>query len=330
MQQPYPDEDNEHNVAGDYAHALAAQALYGVDVPAGTEPEMVDAVEIYVNDVRSHVNGDLYVEQSISVPRVHSQSFGTVDARCCDGRVLILWDFKYGFKLVNAYENWQLLNYAAGMVDMFPDLEQVQLRIVQPRAFNYRGPVDTWTLSVVELFKYITTLTEQAHHALGPDPYCFVGEHCRYCRARHACEALRNASAGVLDNRSEPVLHELDNKALAWELSHLQEEIKLIEYRITAMEEQVSANIKSGQVVPGYSLRPGGGRESWDVPDAQIIAMGTLLKKNLSAPAKALTPAQARKAGIDSATVKQFTKAITGTKLVRDSLSDARRIFGGK
>jgi hypothetical protein len=330
MQAAFPDTKGEAAAEGTLAHEVAAALLTGVQGPDATD-EMLEYVNIYVNDVRTHSlpDAELHVEQTLGIPRIHEQSFGTIDAWCCDGQQLIIWDLKYGFKMVKAYMNWQAINYVAGLLEYYPTVTEVTIRIVQPRSFTNDGGIRHWRVSREEINGYIGELSAAAHAALGPNPTCFVGEQCRYCRARHVCDALLQATSDAVDHAHDAMTVCLSNTAASEELRRLQDTIKLLEYRAAAIEEQITVSIKAGEVVPGWTLRTGTGRESFK-DDAAIIAMGDLLGKDLRAPQKAITPAQARKKGIDPAVVKKFTAIRTGTKLERNDTSYAKEIFGGK
>ena len=61
-------------------------------------------------------------------------------------KTLYVTDLKYGYEIVEPFENWQALAYAAGVAalpGMVPD--KVVITIVQPRAPHRRGPIRTWS-----------------------------------------------------------------------------------------------------------------------------------------------------------------------------------------
>jgi hypothetical protein len=72
------------------------------------------------------------------------------------------------------------------------------------------------------------------------------------------------------------------------------------------------------------------GRLQWNIPNDQIIGIGEIFGKDLSKPG-VLTPAQAKKEGIDEAVIKQYTSNPSGSlKLVAINTADARRVFQGE
>lgn len=332
MCRDYPDTRSEAAAEGTGAHDLAAQWLNG-NTPDVNHPAF-ESVRVYVDDIRAKLTDTSVVgiEYMVNCPNVHEKSYGTVDCYMYDqtSGKLTLWDYKHGFGVVDPYENWQMINYASGLLDIHTDVREVEMRIVQPRAFVRSGPVRSWSVNVKHLQTYIDRLQRAAAKALGHSAECNAGEWCRYCRARHACPTLQQAGYVIMDRQCATMPHELTDEQLGKELANVQNEMKRLEYYKLALEEQVTDKLKHGSVVQGYTLKTGTGREKWSKSPEEVITMGNLLGVDLAAPVQPITPAAARKAGIDPAIVKQYTVPRTGIKLERDNGNEARRIFGGK
>jgi len=103
------------------------------------DEEMVDAVQVYLDFVRS-LSGELYVEQRVDYsPWAVKDSFGTADAIVIDWnqRHMTVCDFKFGAGIaVSAVKNSQLGLYALGAINEFGHLggiDTIQLAIIQPR-----------------------------------------------------------------------------------------------------------------------------------------------------------------------------------------------------
>ena len=137
---------------------------------------------------------------------VHSLNEGTVDCFLFDrtGGDLYLWDYKFGYLVVEAFENWQVINYTAGIVELFniDGIEDqnitVHLRIVQPCAHHVDGPIRTWSVKLSDLRAYFNVLKSNAAIAMSNDSVIRSGSHCVYCTAR----VLSDASIGITNNNS--------------------------------------------------------------------------------------------------------------------------------
>jgi len=333
-----PDDHNsEDALTGDTAHWLGAKIVEGVTIPVGTVSplglvitgEMMEYVQFYASTVLSMANSHVSVETRVEAPNVHESSYGTCDAFAFDGVTLDVWDLKYGHGLVEAFENWQLLNYAAGLLyGVARTARFIRLTIVQPRCFQAE-PVRTWTLTVDEIGPYILRLRQAAARALSPNPPTGAGAWCRYCRGRSICNTLQAACGYVMDFSGHTTPRELTDNQQAAELALMQDAARMLNARIEAMEEIITAKLKGGLSLPGYSLATGTGRESWARPVEEVIALGKFLNVEMAAPVKPITPAQARKAGIPADVVAHFAATRSGVKLTRDNGNRAREIFGG-
>ena len=88
------------------------------------------------------------------------------------------------------------------------------------------------------------------------------------------------------------------------------------------------ARIKQGAAIPGWMAQQGQGREKWAMPLPEVIALGQMMGVDISKPG-AVTPKQAIKAGLPAELVKQYSETPFGEiKLVPDTVSASRRIFG--
>lgn len=302
------------------------------------DEEMVEAAEVYAEDViaeyrRRVVNaGTIYgLEIRVDCPGVHPESFGTPDFWLYDPSesLLIVWDYKYGHLVVDAYENWQLANYTAGLVTELADrdiLNEVEFRISQPRAFRPRNIPARWRVPIGRLEPMFGVLRERAVESMGPNGVCRTGKHCRRCNARHGCGTALTASLTLFEAASAPAPVELSVQALGLQLSVVTRAIDALTGLKTGYEEQVSALIRGGQHVPWWSMESVAGREAWTKPVAEVFALGDLLGINLRKDAP-ITPNQARKLGVDNTTLAMYSGRNSGLKLVFDTGEKARKVF---
>lgn len=305
--------------------------------------DMCRAADLMYDDIAAELApyglkpSDGQVEQRVAIPRVHPQSWGTPDYWIIvapPGRrpILFIYDFKYGHRIVEAYQNPQLVEYIAGIThgvnDLSPGLDIVA-KIVQPRAPHREGPVRAWKTTLLDLRALINISSTAAHEALGPNPRARTGPECRDCRARHACPQLQAAGLAGMDEAKHVVPLKLAPKEAALELAFAREAIELLSARASGLEAQLEAAIKRGEAVPGWRIEHGPGRTQWQRPAAEVIAMGEALGLKLAKPAEPVTPLQAKEAGLDPAIVAAMSRHVPGAaKLVKDDGTLGRRLFG--
>ena len=125
-----------------------------------------------------------------------------------------------------------------------------------------------------------------------------------------------------------PLPVELTPQNMGVQLSIIQRARKQLEYLESAFEEQVKSSIRSGKMVPGWSVESSYGREKWAKPIDEVLALGDMMGQDLRKPLDAITPAQAKKLGVDVELVKAYSeRPNTGLKLVTDKNNKAKEVF---
>jgi len=305
--------------------------------------DMFDGAKEYADDViavmrRTGVFGgpNIRIEQRVEIPAVHEINWGTPDCSIYHklGNALYVWDYKFGFKVVEAFENWQAIDYVAGLLDELEinghvdQLTKVHIRIAQPRAFHRDGTIREWVVLASELRAYFNILHGNAHKTLGPDAEFHTGSHCKHCPGRHACPAALKAGLGLYEVTTKPVPVELSPEALGVQLAIVKRARKQLEYLESGFEEQVKGIIRSGSLVSGWAVEQGFGRETWGKPIKEVIALGDMLNFDLRKPVDTITPNQAKKLGVDEAVITAYsTKPRTGLKIVSDNGNKAKQVF---
>ena len=355
----------DHNVEGDAAHWLAAQWLHSTEklLRGATSLWLEGAKNAFVNtnapngfviteEIADHINGyildiisilniadikePLHIEETVYAPRIHAESEGTADTWCFDQSTgtIYIWDFKYGYGIVEVFGNWQLINYALGIIDLVADLDPnplISMRIVQPRPYHKDGPVREWRTTAHKLRKYADQLRVAAIEALGPDPTVTSGSHCQYCSARASCPAAHKAAMSAIDHTMQAGVDKLPPDAMASELQVLRRTAEAIKYRLTGLEAEAMSQIKNGEAIPGWALDVGLGNAVWTRPAEEVFALGDMIGKDLRKVAAPITPAQAKKAGVDKATIDAFSIREGGAlKLVPADNTLGARVFGKK
>ena len=352
MEQRYPETEDDPTAAeGTAAHWVLEQGMQGaLPVEGAVAPngiivseEMLEGALLAIERVDADLafyglpRSSVAVEVPVTIKRVHEQCWGTPDMRVWvkapNGRpTLYVWDYKFGRRAVEAFENLQLAAYAAGCIEQagISDLTcDVVLTIIQPRCYHRDGPVRWWKTAASNLRAILNVYSGACHEALTENAKLRTGEECRDCRAKHACPALQRAAYSAADVAMSGQPLELPPDGLGLELTILTLALQRLEARITGLSEQAEMLSKRGTRVPGWDMQRGRGGRVWTVPDAQAIAIGHALGKDLAKPIKAVTPRQAELAGLDPRLLAGLCKEVPGEmKLTRDDGSLTRRVFG--
>lgn len=343
MELMYPDdEEGEAAAEGTAAHFYGSEMLLGRTAtlaPNGLiiTDEMREGAEYWIEDCLA-VAGDrrdhLQVEQRVAMPRIHPECFGTPDTWFYDqaNGVVYVWDFKFGHGVVEVFENWQLIAYVCGILDLLgidgrtDQHLTVDMRVVQPRAWHRQGRVRSWRVKASDLRGYFNRL-HHAAHGTGLQ----TGSHCLHCRARAECPTLRRATLGALDFLGEAVPEQLPADAVGRELTLLNLLESMVKARLSGLESSVEARLRKGEAIEGWALENTYGRQKWSQSAEDVFLMGDLLGVDLRKPPEPITPTQARKKGVDASVISAYSETPrTGAKLVpaENLLSRARAAFG--
>ena len=329
---------------GQAAHYYVTETALGASVPVGmpapnghpVTEEMVECGEAMLSDIQWLGADSIFIEQHVTMPRVHpTLNWGRADMIGCSHarRTIYAWDYKFGHGYVDAFENWQLVDYGEGAVDFFgvdhPAGWTLDFRIYQPRSFHADGPVKRWTVKGDRFLELVDQLSVAAHAAVQPDAPMVVGKHCHHCPARHACPALQAAGGLSMDISLRGVPHELTPANAGLALRMVRTARERLEDMETGLEAQILASIRKGVAVPGWDAVQGYGRERWIAPVDEVIALGDLLGEDFRKPPEAITPAQARKKkGVDEAVISVYSEKPPGEiKLKPISGKDVRKAF---
>lgn len=354
LQLLYPeDEESPKAREGTAAHFYATEAVLGRVHPVGTitpnghpiDADMIEGGECFVRDIAQEAallppeyRQALRVEQKLTMhKRIHPDCEGTPDAflLCVAATRLIVWDYKYGHGYVDPYRNEQLLEYCAGVFEAYELTDEdvaplsVSIRIVQPRNYDEAGPVRRWDTTGAEVLRELERLRAAEHAAKQPGAPTQTGAHCRYCTALTACRAAQSVGMLGVDLAGSSIPRDLPPAAAGLFLRKLTAASKRLEALRDALSEQVAAEVRKGAPDTGHAIEPSPGREYWDVDLPTLLATGDAMGCDLRKPVEAITPAQARKAGLDASVTTVYAKRKTAMKLVERNDDRAARIFGG-
>jgi hypothetical protein len=263
---------------------------------------MVEGAQCLIDDVHAvHAEhgGELVIEHRVHMPHIHAENWGTLDAALWVPHLnrLYLWDYKHGHGLVDAKDNYQLIDYLAGLVAQLginADIELV-FRIVQPRAYRPTGPVDEWRGMLSEVQGVFNQLAHMASEALGPNPTFSTGKHCKHCKAVGRCEASRKAGYNYVDVVSNPYsIDTMDSASLAVERKIIAEGLILLTARAKAIDDDLVHRVKNGDTETGLALETSYGKKKWSVPAEQVIIYAKQFGVDVSKTVP-ITPTQAAK-----------------------------------
>lgn len=317
------------NVVSDSSELVDRQAPNGVMITG----VMTENVDWYIRRIRGR-GIPFSVEQPVSVllsndPHVVIE--GTGDAISYDDSTATLYvdDLKYGYRLVDAVGNWQLISYALGALSsgQYNMAERFVLTIDQPRPYHPAGKVRSWELSRDDLMGYYRKIQELVSLIMSPDAMLTTGLHCGYCAAFDSCPAAQSAGMNAVDVATRAFVDILDGGALNMELVNLNRAKTMIENRLSAMQELAESRLRSGTPVPGWSLQPRLGNTEW-IDGVDMSTMEMIAGKPLTI-SKPITPAAAKREGVPEDMVKAFTtRPSRGMKLVQMDIDEqARKVF---
>jgi Protein of unknown function (DUF2800) len=329
-----PEPDTEASREGKLAHAVAAAAGECRALPPNSEvtEEMLDGAGLWCEALEGY---PAHIETPVQIQRVHMRDcWGTPDARQWSPETLTLRaaDYKFGFGFVDEFENWQLLAYMIGMIDELglydhpraPEIK-LEMTVVQPRYYNGK-PIRTWSIMLPEIWPYLERMQAAVREADTDNPRVISGTHCTYCPARATCDTYRKTISNAIDfaGRADPMASTPED--VGRELKVVQEFIKRLEARETGLAALAEAMIRQGKRVPYFSFEQTVGRLAWVAPIEEVEMIARLLGKSVMAPAKPITPTQARDRKIlDARVIGEYSARPNGAfKLVPDSTKTLR------
>jgi hypothetical protein len=349
MAAKYPQtEESEAAREGDAYHHMVTERLRGHAVKVGDiapngypiTDEMIEAGADILADAATWIGQGVRwaTEQRIEMPNIHpTLNWGTSDLIGCDDakRVLYVRDNKFGHLYVDAYENWQCIDYAVGAARFFgitiDATWTVDIGIFQPRSYHPDGPRKIWHVPGARFLELADSLAYAARKATEPDAPLSTGPHCDYCEARHACVALMRAGQRGIDVSMRPIPHDLTPAALGVMRTQIARAIDRLEALASGLDAQGLAMVQSGQRVPGWGRKQGMGRERWVIPLDDLFAIGDAFGVDARKPG-ALTPKQMRdalkKKGIDGSVILDYSETPIGeVKFVPVDDDAAAKIF---
>jgi hypothetical protein len=342
MQARYPQDETPEGREGTAAHWVAACVRNNAPPPINSTAFNGETVtEDMINFGYSWLGEiimwpDVNIESRVTIPHVHRDNWGTCDAWSYDptAELLRVGEYKYGHKFVDAFENFQLIDYALGLLAEIRGADvSVEFVVYQPRNYHRDGPWRRWRVKATDLRPYYEKIHKAVSDAALAEPPTFVNPLCDNCSARHACGTLQQAAYATVEYAGIATPVDLPAPALGRELQAIQRAAALLAARATGLEAQALASARSGATVPGFRLQSSQGREKWKTDAPTTIATGAMLGVDLAKAPDVITPPQARErlkqAKLSATMLDQLSERPPGElKLVPDDLTQARKVFG--
>ena len=348
------DENSEEAMIGTAAHWVLEQTLsahrdclpvkdyLNIEAPNGIiiNQEIIDGVNESVQEVielignRHHLWGTTFLEYRVHVKYVHlTKCWGTADIIIWDKdekRIYVL-DFKFGHVYVESWQNWQLMLYAAGCLDVFYNTDwndiTLHLQTLQPRCYTSRNKIP-WVVKANDIMKHLDIARNAANDALSPCPAACTGGHCLYCTGRHACTAYLRATENALDTAEQGKIKIPTAEAVGVELMMLDRAIDILEARRIALSVEAERHIHNGNQVPGYHMKLNTSSLKWVKEKQEVLALGNTLGIDLTKPTELITPTQAISKGVDKSVIGRYAeKKTTGFSLKPFHQLEAIKIF---
>ena len=283
---------------------------------------------------------ELVVEMKVDLTDVATDTFGHADAVVFENGNLHVIDLKTGAGLVASENNSQLKLYGYGAfkeMDMFHDIENIILHIVQDNSKTGGDRSNSWSITPDDLIMWIDDeVKPAAEEAMKDDSECIPGEsQCQWCDAASFCLALHDKAADEINDLFEEVdVDPKDNSKVSVNNTSMEKVVKFLESSkmitnlIKACNDRVSNELMNGNEVEGYKLVKGQKHKKWDDEILAYDKLTNWCKIDDVAPRKLCTPNQAEKVlgAMSTAKKNKFNELWTRPKgeLVAVPASDKR------
>lgn len=327
---------------GTNAHNMGEDILHGRAVKPVTDEgqEMLDAVKVYTDfckaitpidvstrEIECRVNLDALWKDGEARP--NDRMFGTCDYVCVHDQTLNIVDYKHGKGVpVDAKGNTQLRYYGLGALltlsAAFRRVTQVNMTIVQPRAYHDDGPVRTESMTALDLMiwgrEVLKPIVDRI--TIGDDTTLCAGSWCRWCPSLGECPEVHRQN--MLTAKSEFTAVSDKPETLSNDkLADILNKDEMLRAWLAAVRAEASGRLDRGQKVPGWKLVNKTARRKWkDEARATLTLVSEgIPQSDLLTPPKIKSPAQVEKI-VKRKKLKYevmadlVEKPITGTTLV--------------
>ena len=329
---------------------LALTVSDGAIAPNGVpiNEEMREAIKEVVTDVadtivRAKSGQDYYaVETRIGAPNlIHADFWGVPNVVFVQHstKQLHIWEFAYGHRFVDVFENPTMLGYAACAIESEeiadPENWTFTFTIAQPRCFErdeLGGTIREWFVPGTVVMPLIAKLQRAVHEADNPNAECRTGPYCRDCSASWDCMANLRMGGIAVDVALGQGSAGLTAEQVGLEARTLQGAMDRIKARLTGLDAKIQEMANLGLTVPFHKIEWSNPRQVWDpvrIPQAaNLVAMfGVDVQPGVALP----TPRECIKQGVDAAVIKPYViKGNPAQKVKRVDETNAAKVLGSR
>lgn len=285
------------------------------------DQEMAHHAAGYRDYCRKHGDRVLTVERPVSLFSGMVQGRADVTGDPSVDTVQI-FDFKYGWRPVEADQNWSLLCYGLALAEGTDCA--IEMHLYQPRPQHPDGIARVWRIEPGEVPRWRAFLYAAAVAAYY-QPSATVGPYCRRCPFATGCHAnagaAYHAAAGVTETR----MIDHTPEALAMELRFLDWAENVVVTRRKAVVAEAEARIASGHHIPGYALEARRGNRAFTV-SAEMVELITGRSATKPTPK---SPAELEREGVPKHVIGMISeRPFIGRKLTSNPEVIADKIFG--
>lgn len=249
---------------------------------------------------------------------------GRLDTVNSASHTLRIFDFKYGYRLVESEHNFNMLCYGLAEAFTANGAVPLELHVYQPRPHHPDGIARVWKIAADELAVWWQWLYEKARACFLPEPPGLVGKHCLDCPAAGSCHALNANTYAIYETVISERMTDYTPDQMAAMLTFLEMATKIVEAKRKAIRAEAEARISRGTRIPGWGMEPRKGNRAWFVTPAQRqLATGHDPFKQVEK-----SPAEMEREGVPKDTVNKLSSMPTiGRKLTDDPASYIKRLF---
>ena len=305
-------------------HQASNGIYFDDDMKFHTTPIAQDIINRATDKVLCETRIDWQTRSGIMIKGQYDIAF--VDQR----GYLCIEDLKYGWGIVEAKENWQLLGYAIGeVIRRGKAFSHISIKIHQPRPHHEDGPSREWLLTYEELLEYKEKIEARMDALVAGERSLTTSSACKYCEgAAEACPAFSRLFYRALEVSTEFHQDSLSDAEVSTQLDHVKRALEVIKIKGDSLTELAISRIKGGKIIPNYVQSKKYGNRVWKggiTADSLKIMTGKEVTET-----SFISPSKAEKLGIPRALVSQLTdKKFLGIKLEKkDSTKIGNDIFG--
>lgn len=284
-----------HSVMADLAERGAYEATLSLDQKclANDAWEYICALREGLKDP-SHL---ALFEAPVMLERV-PEVWGTADVVLFSRGHLHVADYKFGRTPVKTENNYQLITYGLGGMDLVAnslgaegqyEVTDVTLHIIQPRL----DPIDPVTYSAVKMKQFEVDIINAVATASGPEPALKPGvEQCQFCDANAICPAR---FAQAQDAAKSVFAHLARKPVTVEEIKEFYDSSELVLKAIKAIKDYLVAELIRGKPVQGLKLVRSRSTRAWSDEQAAAKWLMDNFDSDDIMQSKLISPAQIEK-----------------------------------